>query len=316
MRLDVHPSQYPRAVADRLRAALERRQLPGRFLYDSPAQAARWLAYHQAWSPSRTDAATRSVYDLALDEAVARLGTGPAVHVSLGCGGGQKDARFLALARAAGRTLLPVLTDTSPSLVLEAMLASDGARGLVVDLEAEPTRDAFVGPALDELGPVVFTAFGMVPNLDADRFLAWLVKQMAPTDLALVSANLHPEPYALAEPDILPQYDNPEARAWFLGALAELGISGPDLRVFAEPRDRDGSAWRVRVLAELLTPSSVRLHDQVFALSAGEVLDLFFSNRFTAAGFERVIERAGLASMGRWLSPTGQEGVWLLRASP
>ena len=58
--IDFHDSQWPDAVAERLVADLREGQIPGRFLYDSPAQSARWLAYHEAWSPARTDSDVQS----------------------------------------------------------------------------------------------------------------------------------------------------------------------------------------------------------------------------------------------------------------
>ena len=52
--LTFHDSQYPARVAEQLRQGLRAKKLPGKFLYESPAQAQRWLAYHQAYAPSRT----------------------------------------------------------------------------------------------------------------------------------------------------------------------------------------------------------------------------------------------------------------------
>ena len=68
--LTVHDSQYPDRVAEQLRRSLRTRQLPGKFLYDSPAQAQRWLAYHQAYTPSRTEPALLHLYQQAFQAAM------------------------------------------------------------------------------------------------------------------------------------------------------------------------------------------------------------------------------------------------------
>jgi SAM-dependent methyltransferase len=308
--VEVHPSQFREQVQRRLLAAVTERRLPARFLYDSPAQAARWLAYHTAWSPSRTEARLLALYDRAFDAALEAT-SGPALsYVSLGCGGGAKDARLLARAQAQGRRTYPVLTDTSPSLVVEAMLKAPGARGLVVDLEAEPERAAFI----DDAAPAVVTAFGMVPNLDHARFLRWLARFLGPEDRALVSANLHPRPWPEAAAAVLPQYDNPEARAWYAGGLAELGLIDPEVAIESRPLAADGGAWRVEVRAESRAPARLRVFDVETDLAAGETFHAFFSNRFTPPAFEAELTSAGLEAEARWLFEGEEEGIWLARA--
>ena len=93
--LTVHDSQYPDRVTEQLRHGLRMRKLPGKFLYDSPAQAQRWLAYHQAYSPSRTEPALLTLYQQAFQAALQALAPSVLHYVSLGCGGGTKDALFL-----------------------------------------------------------------------------------------------------------------------------------------------------------------------------------------------------------------------------
>src|SRR5512134_2156855 len=98
--LTVHDTQYPDRVTEQLRRGLRTRKLPGKFLYDSPAQAQRWLEYHQAYSPSRTEATLVALYQQAFHTALHRLRAVPLHYVSLGCGGGTKDLLFLQQATA------------------------------------------------------------------------------------------------------------------------------------------------------------------------------------------------------------------------
>lgn len=313
--IDIHPSQRPDAVERRLFEALLSRRLPARFLYDSPAQASRWLAYHAAWSPSRTEASLLALYERSFDLALDELpGSSELTYVSLGCGGGTKDARFLERASSRRHPVHVVLTDTSPSLVEEAMnkCAAAEPRGLVVDLEARPSRgELAIGPS----SPVLFTAFGMVPNLDADDFLRWLASILAPSDRALVSANLHPTPWPEAEDAILPQYDNREARAWYQGALDELGLTNATLRIEGRPSRPDGQAWRIEVEAVANEPARLGPLGDEGNLEPGERLALFFSNRFTPDAFSDALRAAGLEPIERLLFDREEEGIWLVRST-
>src|SRR5438132_1369581 len=115
-----------------------------RFLTAPPAQAQRWLAYHQAYSPSRTEPALLTLYQQALQAALQALSPNVLHYVSLGCGGGTKDALFLQQAVSRCPTLLFTPMDTSVALVVETMLRNQSTlpglptAPLVVDLEAEP----------------------------------------------------------------------------------------------------------------------------------------------------------------------------------
>lgn len=306
--LHVHPSQWPAATRTRLEAALRAHTLPARFLYDSPAQAARWLAYHAAWSPSRTEAELLDLYDQAFEAALSAVAHAAPTYLSLGTGGGRKDARFRSRAHAAGRAPELVLTDTSPALVMEAMQLSPGARGWVVDLEAEPSRESLDLPD----APLIVSAFGMVPNLDAHAFTTWMRGLLRPGDLALVSANLHPDPWPEAGPDILPQYDNPPARAWYAGALAELGLSEASLEIRGRALDSSKESWRVEVDAVASAAVVARAFDVELPLESGERFSVFFSNRFTPAAFERLVTEVGFAVRERYIFEGAQEGIWLL----
>src|SRR5215510_912404 len=104
--LTFHDSQYPACLAEQVRQGLRARKLPGKLLYESPAQAQRWLAYHQAYSPSRTEPELLALYDQALQAALQALTPSALHYVSLGCGGGTKDALFLQRAIARCPTLL------------------------------------------------------------------------------------------------------------------------------------------------------------------------------------------------------------------
>lgn len=311
-----HESQYPEAVRAGLVRALTAGRVPGRFLYDSPGQAARWLAYHNAWSPSRTAQEVEGLYEAAFEATRAAHPDGVHTYVGLGCGGGTKDARFLA--RGARRY---VAVDTSPALVLEAGAKAAAARAdvdvdrLVVDLAARPDRGALLlGPVS---GAVVWSAFGLVPNLDAQWLLPWARGLLAPQDSLLLSVNLSPTPYPAAAARIVPQYDNPEARAWYRGALDELGIStaDADLELTSRPLADGGAVWRIEFFAELKRAKSLRVFDQTVELEAGQRLEVFHSDRYLPEALPELFAAHGLAVEGEWLASNREEGVYRLTAA-
>lgn len=311
--IEVDASQFPDVTRNRLIEAINTRRLPGRFLYDSPAQAARWLRYHSVWSPSRTETELLHLYDQAFDFALSEFksaGTNHLQYISLGCGGGSKDKRLVERAAAASLSITPTLTDTSPSLVVGAVnhVAHPGGRGIVIDLEQAPLKSAF---STSE-APSLWTAFGMVPNLNYTAFIQWLRDTLSKQDLAIISANLSPQAHPNALPLIIPQYDNLEARSWYYGALRELGLGEVELDIRGNSLVRDGSIWRVEVTATLAESSTVYVYDQRIDIPAEEPLEVFFSNRFTPDAFERVLTQQDLKVQHRWLFEGEQEGIWVV----
>src|SRR5947209_11996322 len=91
----IHTSQSPEAVRRDLLESLRTRQVNHKFHYDSVKQTQKWLALHQAYSPSRTDEDCAATYDAAFAGAAAQIQAASVHLIGLGCGGGQKDARLL-----------------------------------------------------------------------------------------------------------------------------------------------------------------------------------------------------------------------------
>ncbi len=350
--LSLHASALPAPQREGLQAALRARRLPGALLYQSPAQAQRWLDYHAAWSPSRTDAGLRALYDEAFRVAATALHSGlpadlhaglhgglhraaqrgakaarPALLLGVGCGGGSKDADLLQrLADAApGRPLAYVPLDASAPLVAEAALQARrrcpaaAVHPLVADVAAAPALDAWLDAAAPGAARLL-SAIGMLPNQDVHTFPAWLAGLLRPGDALLVSANLSPDGLDPDGPRILRQYDNPPARAWYAGALAELGLAGDayTLDVVARPLPErlpaaiaPGAAWQVAAEAVLHGPLRLAVYGQTLAFPAGTRLIVFDSLRFTADAAATLLEAAGLSVTQRWVGGAGEEGLFL-----
>ncbi len=321
--LTIHDSQYPARVADQLRQGLRRRHLPAKFLYDSPAQAQRWLAYHQAYSPSRTEVDLLGLYQDAYAAALARLPNASLHYVSLGCGGGQKDALLLQRAQPQLQQLHYTPTDISAALVVETMrhiqasFPALACSPYVLDLEAEPDLDAMLTPHDPAASVRLFSCFGMIPNFDYQTFLPYVRRNMRQGDLLLISANLSPDPYPAAAPDITPQYDNPLAHAWYAGLLDSLGfpMSQVSTSVQGVPLREDGQIWQVQVQTSFLQPVVVDVYDESFHFGPDASLQVFFSTRFTPEVMSGIFAGAGLRLIESFLFESREEGIYLCAVS-
>jgi uncharacterized SAM-dependent methyltransferase len=317
--LTIHDSQYPDRVAEQLRRGLRTRKLPGKFLYDSPAQAQRWLAYHQAYSPSRTEPGLLALYQQAFQAALHALSPKALHYVSLGCGGGTKDALFLQQAVARCPSLLFTPMDTSVALVVETMRRVQSTipglttAPLVVDLEVEPALTPWLSQHETTAYQRLLACFGMLPNFAYRTFLPYVRHLMRPGDLLLLSANLSPGLYADAVPRILPQYDNPLAHAWYTGLLDSLGFAASQLRLAVHPKllRPDGHIWQIRAEATMQQPVQLTLYDEVFPFAAGEALEVFFSTRFTPQVMPAVLAEAGLTLLQTLLFDSQEEAIYV-----
>jgi uncharacterized SAM-dependent methyltransferase len=317
--LAVHDSQYPDRMAEQLRRGLRTRKLPGKFLYESPAQAQRWLAYHQAYSPSRTEPALLTLYQQAFQAALQTLSPSALHYVSLGCGGGTKDALFLQHASPRCPTLLFTPMDTSVALVVETMLRIQNTlpalptAPLVVDLETAPALTPWLSQHESAASQRLLACFGMLPNFAYRTFLPYVRSLMRPGDMLLLSANLSPGLYADAVTRIVPQYDNPLAHAWYTGLLDSLGFAASQIQLAVHPQRLrpDGHIWQIRAEATMRQPLQLTLYDEVFPFAVGEALEVFFSTRFTPQVMPTVLGEAGFILLQTWLFDSQEEAIYL-----
>ncbi len=327
----IHPTQFPGAVADALRTSVRERRMDHRFHYESPLQARRWLRVHAAYSPASTDPAGAALYDDAAAAAAERLRDRDAVDViSLGSGGGAKDARLLAaLASArpgASRRYVPV--DVSPGLALvsrqaalDAGLAPGAVTPYVADLGAIPDWagefDAVLRP---EAGRVVLF-YGMLPNFPPGTTTDRLAGLLRPGDLLLVSANLAPGPdYPAGVEAVRPLYDNPPTQEWLSTVLHDLGAGRGDFEVRfpVAPCPHGSGLLRIEARAVFTRPAEIAFEDVTEHLTPGDEFLLFHSYRHTPGIVDRHLDRAGLRIAHQWINPPGDEGVFLAerRAAP
>jgi uncharacterized SAM-dependent methyltransferase len=289
-----------------------------KFHYDSVKQTQKWLALHQAYSPTRTDADCRAIYENGFKAAAAQI-KAKSVHViGLGCGGGQKDTRLLKLLKKAGREIFYTPCDVSTAMVLTArqtalsVVPEKNCFPLVCDLAtANDLPDLLV-----TRHPSLVTFFGMIPNFEPQIILPQLVALVRPKDILLFSANLAPgNNYAAGTKKILPQYDNLLTRDWLMTFLLDLGVGCGDgeLRFKIENVRANGLK---RVVADFHFNRRCRLkvEDETFDFHAGKTIRLFFSYRFTPERVHQILARYGLEVCEQWIAKSEEEGVFLCRS--
>jgi uncharacterized SAM-dependent methyltransferase len=316
----IHASQFPENVRRDLLDSLRARRVNHKFHYDSVKQTQKWLALHQAYSPTRTDVDCQAVYEQGFRAAAARIKS-PRLHIAgLGCGGGQKDTRLLKLLKTKDREVFYTPCDVSAAMVLvarqtaSAVVPEKNCFPLVCDLATADDLPLRLDSRITRSAPRLITFFGMIPNFEPQSILPKLAVMVRPKDWLLFSANLAPgNHYAAGLEKILPQYDNPLTRDWLLTFLFDLGVyrNDGDLRFSVE-----GGAWGVkRVVADFhfTRRRRVDVESVVFNFRAGEIFRLFFSYRYTPERVRKVLARYGLDVCEQWITQSEEEGVFLCR---
>lgn len=316
----LHTSCFPDATNARLRRALRERRVPGSLHYQSAVQAQHWLDLHRKYSPSRADASCAAAYDAAFRAAAEILSSATeTVVVGLGCGGGTKDARLLAELAKHGPPPASVPTDVGlPMVIMGAQAARAAAPAadihpLVIDLLAAENASSVLaglaGPA-----PRVLTFFGLIPNFEPQAIMPRLAALVRPGDLLLFSANLAPGlDYRAGTEAILPQYDNPETRAWLSLFLKDVGLQPErgELRFGVAPCPSGAPFQRVEATWEAATEETIRVLDEPFTFHPGNPIELFFSYRHTPSTIRGLLTAHDLVPLQEWTAAEGQEGIFL-----
>ncbi len=320
----VHASQYPAAVTADLWAGLRGRAIPGKFHYGTPRQAQKWLELHHRYAPSNRDAGCGAAFDAGFAAAIPGVGRGRQIEVvGLCCGDGAKEARLLAGLLAAGKQPVYRPGDGSLPLVLAAALAAPAgiAREHIHPWVADLATADDLAPAILPAGGTakrgrLVTCFGTLHNLPVAgigrRLAAWLRRG----DQLLLSTNLLPAPGDAATRErIRRQYDNPLTHEWLGLFLADLGIptSAGAFHTSLEACPEGTGLTRVVITFRFARDCGLRLPGATFRFRAGTRLQLFYSYRYTAEALAGLLAPHGLKVTGQWQSPSGEEGVFLVR---
>jgi uncharacterized SAM-dependent methyltransferase len=329
VQIAIHPSQFPENVAADLRTSLRSRQVNHKFHYDSYKQTQKWLALHQACSPSRTETACAAAYDSSFAAVGKRIASARIQLISLGCGGGQKDARLLHGLAQAGRQIRYTPLDVSLPMVL---IAHQAARAFLDPRSATLDAGSFSGmvcdlATADDL-PAVFadqsvpgqarliTFFGMIPNFEPQLILPKLADLLRAGDFLLFSANLAPgNDYAAGVRRVLPLYDNRLTEDWLLTFLLDLGVERSDGSLEWSVEGNSGTDGLLRLAAYFgfRQPRTLEVDGEQFVFRAGDRLRLFFSYRHSPERIRALLFDHGLAVQAQWLADSEEEGVFLVQ---
>ena len=315
----IHPSLFPEAVHARLRASFQTRRIHGAFHYDTARRAHRWMQVHATHSPAVTADDARSIYDQAARESVVGLAPDAWGCIGLGCGSGHKEARVAAALAARGSSVTYLPLDVSVPLVLisrEAALAqlpNLTVHPIAADLTDASDLSSVINPLLPAGAGRFFTLFGMVPNFEPEFIFGRMASWLRPGDRLLFSANLAPGPDLEAGVRaVLPQYDNPETKAWLRTLLEDHGVSTDCGSVVFHIEPVHGFPGCARIAADWVVSQSSELvlDGESFPLLPGERLRLFFSCRHTPGSIEFGLRSHGLRLAQSWIAGSGEEGVF------
>jgi len=318
--ITIHRSQFPENVRRDLLDSLRKRQVNHKFHYDSVKQVMKWVRLHQNYSPAKTDKDCAATYRRSFHAAAGHVAAKRVHVISLGCGGGEKDAGVLEALQKPRRELFYTPSDVSVPMVL---LAREASRHLVRDLRCFPlvcdlqTADDL--PAVFERQRIsravrLLTFFGMIPNFESQIFLPRLKALIHKSDWLLFSANLAPgNDYHAGVEKILPLYDNALTRDWLITFLLDLGIERTDGKIiFGIEQDRLGLK---KVVADFKFSKSAEIvvDERRFHFNAGDTIRLFFSYRHTPALVQSQLARHDLKVVEQWITSSGDEGVFLCK---
>lgn len=318
----IHASQFPDAVRRDLLESLRTRQVNHKFHYDSVKQTQKWLALHQAYSPSRNDPDCAAVYSAAFSAAVAGHQTSRAHVIGLGCGGGQKDTQLLKQLGIFGKEPIYTPCDVSTAMVLVArqtalsVVSEENCLPFVCDLASAEDLPGIIQNLRPAEVTRLITFFGMIPNFEPGHILPKLASLLRSHDQLLLSANLAPgADYAAGVQKILPQYDNELTHAWLMTFLLDLGVERTDgeLRFAVQEYPPGGSLKRVAALFRFLKSCRLEIEGERFEFRAEETIRLFFSYRYTPDRVRRLLGQHGFELREQWITNSEEEGVFLCR---
>jgi len=318
VQVTIHPSQFPDAVRGDLLDSLRQGAINHKFHYDSIKQAQKWLALHDACSPARTRPEVAATYHRAFEQTSRIVSPGTVHLIGLGCGGGAKDCALLSRIQGSAPSYTPI--DVSTALVLTSCQAArsiippERCFPLVCDLAKADDLPSILDAQPIPSATRLVTFFGMLPNFEPETILPRLEALVRPGDLLLCSANLAPgSNYQEGVARVLPLYDNGLTREWLLMFLSDLGVDPRDGTTTFRIEEHPPGSGLLRIAAsfEFVRRKNLRIDSHTFTFQPTDLLRLFFSYRHTPELVERLLAAHGLPVSDKYISPCGEEGLFL-----
>jgi len=318
--VSIDASQFPAQVKNDLLESLRRREVNHKFHYDSVEQTEKWLALHEAYSPARTDTDCLATYDLAFAETAGLLKQSQVDLISLGCGGGQKDAALIRQLHACGIACRYFPCDVAMAMALTAHGAISTefpqieSRPAVCDLGNMNDLRSFLTSIAGTGRSKLLAFFGMIPNFEPDVAVGKLANALSEGDSCILSANLAPGAnYDEGVRRVLPLYDNDLTKEWLITFLLHLGVERTDGTIRFEiegcPSGRD--LRRMTAYFKFERARRISVYGEPFELRAGDRIRLFFSYRYTPERIDSLLQEYAFTVKKSWITKSQEEGIFL-----
>ncbi len=301
-------------------ASLRANRIAPKLLYITPRQAELWRQVFLKHSPIHGNPEFARIYREAFARVAEMMPKDQVYIAGLGCGTGAKEAELCVHLKSRGCRVGFSDIDISPDLVEEASrnLAAAGASIWgsrvcdLADVEAVAQWMSETGYA----APILFTFFGLVPNLTPSVVTRLFRAILKPGGVMLVNAHLAPVgegiDLARAMEKVLPQYDNAETLAWLSEALLAWGLAGH----LDAPKMKIGEVEGIPALVATARWKSSEAFDEWgrrFTPKAEEPLRLFHSLRYTPELFEKLMREAGFQFEKLAVTACHEEAIWAVQ---
>ena len=322
----VHQSQFPKNILSVFRASFENRSIQPKFHYQSPQQSAQWLKIHRAYSPACQGAGYIDIYRQCFAATIAGLAGSGFDLISLGCGGGGKEALLLSMLQESAQNKIEQVRHYYPVDVSLPMTlhASEAARSVSSECAISPivcdvlqAEDLLEHIGSDDL-PRVITLFGVLPNCEPEALLPLVRGYMNEGDHLLLGTNLAPGGnYAAGVSSIVGQYDNALTRKWLMQVLLDVGVEANDGRLDFGIEYKEGELPLARVKSKFIVEREVEIEIDELPIvwKSGEMVDVFFSYRYSKTLLAQMLQRYNIEIVDAWCSAAGEEGLFLCRKS-
>ena len=159
----------------------------------------------------------------------------------------------------------------------------------------------------------IFLFLGILPNTEPQEAQKWLRHLLKPQDTLCMNVNLVDDSSKDEKgfQKILPQYDNPETRDWLLTLFDEIGINRHSGKLFFEIHSSPTmpALKRIEARYQFCTPICIAIDGVDYDFKKGEVLTLFFSNRYTLSLAHDFLMSLNVKTFGEWVLPKGEEVI-------
>jgi len=269
-------------------------ELPASDLYSPPSLGLLWQKVHLLCSPYVVRRSVQKLYERPAPALLSLL-TGKSYHwIALGCADAQKESL---LSKKIPTPASFHAADTNLQLARRGTERFTTPKKSYVSIDLTSPR--MPSSILRVPKPWFITLFGVLPNLDPLPLLRRLSREMQPGDLLLLSANLAPGKSGfVGARKILQQYENPPTREWLEAAVARFRPRLPKghlvFDVFPDPRQKSLARIEARWI-------SGRRRTIVFS-----------SRRPTPTQVESWVRKVRLRTLGHFVEPRREEGIWLV----